>query len=317
MKPLTWPEVTWKDLKKHIAGREVESMTVTLDGREVLVKLKEGSFSLKRTLQIAGEERFLEKLEALQSACGIPVLEYLPLLRAETGFMPFITTLSHFFAFSIVLLMVQVYIRVQFLPPVETHKYWIGAQRGVTTKFSDVVGLDEAKEEVMEIVDFLKNPEKYAKLGAKIPKGAILSGPPGTGKTFLAKAIAGECSLPFYSVSGSEFVEKRGGVGASRVRELFKIARARAPCIIWIDEIDAIGRSRSNLSLDGGEREDTLNQILVEMDGMYNAKNIISELTDPPPFLPSRLRHSRERYRFSWYQSIGYVRQSFASSWSV
>ena len=136
MKPLTWPEVTWKDLKKHIAGREVESMTVTLDGREVLVKLKEGSFSLKRTLQIADENRFLEKLEALQFDCGIPVLEYLPLLRAETDFiMPFISTLSHFFAFSVVLVIVQVNIEAKFLPPVQRHKYWVNAQRDVTTKF--------------------------------------------------------------------------------------------------------------------------------------------------------------------------------------
>ena len=139
--------------------------------------------------------------------------------------------------------------------------------KDLKTKFSDVAGLDEAKEEVMEFVSFLKDPQKYTALGARIPKGAILSGPPGTGKTLLAKAIAGESGVPFLSISGSDFVEMFVGVGPSRVRDLFKKARAQSPCIIWIDEIDAVGRSRSKSGYGNDERENTLNQILVEMDG--------------------------------------------------
>jgi AFG3 family protein len=147
----------------------------------------------------------------------------------------------------------------------------------VNVTFKDVAGLDEAKEEVVEVVDFLKNPKKYTALGGKIPKGVLLVGPPGTGKTLLAKAVAGEAGVPFFSISGSDFVEMFVGVGASRVRDLFKQARDKAPCIVFIDEIDAIGRARGRNALQGGndERENTLNQLLVEMDGFSTDKGVI------------------------------------------
>ena len=146
----------------------------------------------------------------------------------------------------------------------------------VNITFADVAGLDEAKVEVMEIVDFLRNPKKYTSLGGKIPKGALLVGPPGTGKTLLAKAMAGEAQVPFFSLSGSDFVEMFVGVGASRVRDLFKQAREKAPCVIFIDEIDAIGRARGkNMMMSNDERESTLNQLLVEMDGFSGETGII------------------------------------------
>ncbi|OMP30302.1 MULTISPECIES: ATP-dependent zinc metalloprotease FtsH [Mangrovimonas] len=147
----------------------------------------------------------------------------------------------------------------------------------VKTSFKDVAGLEGAKEEVQEIVDFLKNPEKYTSLGGKIPKGALLVGPPGTGKTLLAKAVAGEAKVPFFSLSGSDFVEMFVGVGASRVRDLFKQAKEKSPSIIFIDEIDAIGRARgkSNFSGSNDERENTLNQLLTEMDGFGTNTNVI------------------------------------------
>ena len=161
----------------------------------------------------------------------------------------------------------------------------------VNINFGDVAGLDEAKVEVMEIVDFLKNPKKYTALGGKIPKGALLVGPPGTGKTLLAKAVAGEAQVPFFSLSGSDFVEMFVGVGASRVRDLFKQAREKAPCIIFIDEIDAIGRARGkNVMMSNDERENTLNQLLVEMDGFGTDLGIIIlAATNRPDVLDSAL----------------------------
>lgn len=147
----------------------------------------------------------------------------------------------------------------------------------VSINFNDVAGLEEAKVEIMEIVDFLKNPKKYTTLGGKIPKGALLVGPPGTGKTLLAKAVAGEAKVPFFSLSGSDFVEMFVGVGASRVRDLFKQAKEKAPCIIFIDEIDAIGRARGRNQITGAndERENTLNQLLTEMDGFQTNAGVI------------------------------------------
>ncbi len=164
------------------------------------------------------------------------------------------------------------------------------AQIAIT--FDDVAGLEEAKQEVMEIVDFLKNPKKYTNLGGKIPKGALLVGSPGTGKTLLAKAVAGEAQVPFFSLSGSDFVEMFVGVGASRVRDLFRQAKDKAPCIIFIDEIDAIGRARGKNSVMGGndERENTLNQLLVEMDGFGTDSGIIiMAATNRPDVLDSAL----------------------------
>ena len=145
------------------------------------------------------------------------------------------------------------------------------------TTFKDVAGLEEAKEEVMEIVDFLRNPNRYTRLGGKIPKGVLLVGPPGTGKTLLAKSVAGEANVPFFSISGSDFVEMFVGVGASRVRDLFSQAKAKSPCIIFIDEIDAIGRARGKNIMSGGndERESTLNQLLTEMDGFGTNSGVI------------------------------------------
>jgi cell division protease FtsH len=166
------------------------------------------------------------------------------------------------------------------------------AENKVKITFADVAGLDEAKEEVKEIVDFLKNPEKFTKLGGKIPKGVLLVGPPGTGKTLLAKAVAGEAEVPFFSLSGSDFVEMFVGVGAARVRDLFRQAKEKAPCIIFIDEIDAVGRSRGRAAMPGSndERENTLNSLLVEMDGFAtDAGVIIMAATNRPDVLDSAL----------------------------
>ena len=162
----------------------------------------------------------------------------------------------------------------------------------VNITFKDVAGLEEAKVEIMEIVDFLKNPGKYSDLGGKIPKGALLVGPPGTGKTLLAKAVAGEANVPFFSISGSDFVEMFVGVGASRVRDLFRQAKEKAPCIVFIDEIDAIGRARSkNVGYSSNdERENTLNQLLTEMDGFgTNAGVIVLAATNRADILDKAL----------------------------
>lgn len=160
-------------------------------------------------------------------------------------------------------------------------------------KFSDVAGIEEAKSELKEVVDFLKNPEKYSSMGARIPKGMLLVGPPGTGKTYVARAVAGEAGVPFFNISGSDFVEMFVGVGAARVRDLFKQAKEKSPCIIFIDEIDAIGKSRAGAGPGGGsndERENTLNQLLVEMDG-FSAKDtvIILAATNRPEVLDKAL----------------------------
>ncbi|MEG0688289.1 MAG: ATP-dependent zinc metalloprotease FtsH, partial [Hungatella sp.] len=173
-------------------------------------------------------------------------------------------------------------------------KVYMQKETGVT--FKDVAGQDEAKESLIEIVDFLHNPGKYTEIGAKLPKGALLVGPPGTGKTLLAKAVAGEAKVPFYSLSGSDFVEMFVGVGASRVRDLFKQAQESAPCIIFIDEVDAIGKSRDSKYGGGNdEREQTLNQLLSEMDGFDSSKGLLvlaatnrPEILDPALLRPGR-----------------------------
>jgi len=165
----------------------------------------------------------------------------------------------------------------------------------LTVDFADVAGADEAKEELVEVVEFLRDPGRFARLGARIPKGVLLVGPPGTGKTLLAKAVAGEAGVPFFSISGSEFVEMFVGVGASRVRKLFDKAKAKAPCIVFIDELDAAGKSRGSGLVGNDEREQTLNQLLVEMDGFESTKGIVvmaatnrPEILDPALLRPGR-----------------------------
>ncbi len=173
-------------------------------------------------------------------------------------------------------------------------KIYVKSTDGV--KFKDVAGEDEAKEALTEIVDFLHNPEKYQQIGAKIPKGALLVGPPGTGKTLLAKAVAGEANVPFFSISGSEFVEMFVGMGAAKVRDLFKQANEKAPCIVFIDEIDTIGKKRGNANIGGNdEREQTLNQLLTEMDGFDSSKGVIilAASNRPDSLDPALLRPGR------------------------
>jgi len=172
-------------------------------------------------------------------------------------------------------------------------KVYAEHKTGVT--FDDVAGIDEAKEELKEIVEFLKNPERYSRIGARLPKGVLLVGPPGTGKTLLARAVAGEAGVPFFSISGSDFVEMFVGVGAARVRDLFRQAQQQAPCIIFIDELDAIGKSRGITPYSNDEREQTLNQLLTEMDGFNTAKGIVilaatnrPEILDPALLRPGR-----------------------------
>ncbi|HBG67609.1 MAG TPA: cell division protein FtsH, partial [Kandleria vitulina] len=169
-------------------------------------------------------------------------------------------------------------------------------EKNEKTRFTDVAGADEEKEELTELVDFLKNPKKFVDMGAKIPRGVLLVGPPGTGKTLLARAVAGEANVPFYFISGSEFVEMFVGVGAGRVRDMFKNAKQNAPCIIFIDEIDAVGRQRGS-GIGGGhdEREQTLNQLLVEMDGFEGSEGVIilaatnrADVLDPALLRPGR-----------------------------
>ena len=172
----------------------------------------------------------------------------------------------------------------------------IYAERETGVTFADVAGADEAKEELQEIIDFLRYPQKYATLGGRIPKGVLLVGSPGTGKTLLARAVAGEASVPFFSLSGSDFVEMFVGVGAARVRDLFKQAQEKAPCIVFIDELDAVGKARGiNPIQQNDEREQTLNQLLAEMDGFDPRKGvIILGATNRPEILdPALLRAGR------------------------
>ena len=173
-------------------------------------------------------------------------------------------------------------------------KVYVAAQTGKT--FADVAGQDEAKEALKEVVDFLHEPQKYSEIGAKLPKGVLLVGPPGTGKTLLAKAVAGEAKVPFFSISGSEFVEMFVGMGAAKVRDLFKQANEKAPCIVFIDEIDAIGKKRDTSGMGGNdEREQTLNQLLAEMDGFDPSSGVVilaatnrPEMLDPALLRPGR-----------------------------
>ncbi|KXJ92684.1 peptidase family M41-domain-containing protein [Microdochium bolleyi] len=287
-------EITWQELRKNFLDRGlVEKMIV--QGDRVRVELnKEATQSVYPDspatrpgfhyyFSIGSQDSFERHLEEAQQELGIPSSEMIPVSYASAGIG---TQLLFAFGPTLALVGMLVWISRRGPGGGGSGVFGMGKSKAkrfnhetsVKIKFSDVAGMDEAKQEIMEFVSFLKKPEKFVRLGAKIPRGAILAGPPGTGKTMLAKATAGESGVPFFSVSGSEFVEMFVGVGASRVRDLFANARKSAPCIIFIDEIDAIGKARAEGKNIGGghdEREATLNQILTEMDGFNTSEQVV------------------------------------------
>ncbi|KAF2969382.1 hypothetical protein GQX73_g4218 [Xylaria multiplex] len=287
-------EITWQELRKNFLDKGlVEKMVVV--GHQVVVELnREATQSMypesaatrpgfNYYFSIASVDAFEKRLDDAQNELGIPNSDRIPVSYAAESNM-----MNLLLAFGPTALFVGILLFASRRGPggggsngifgfSKSKAKRFSHETAIKVKFSDVAGMDEAKQEIMEFVSFLKKPERFQRLGAKIPRGAILAGPPGTGKTLLAKATAGESGVPFFSVSGSEFVEMFVGVGASRVRDLFATARKNAPCIIFIDEIDAIGRSRAEGQRFGGndEREATLNQILTEMDGFNTSEQIV------------------------------------------
>lgn len=294
-RPFSEKEITWQELRKAFLDKGLVQKLVVVNGSQVRVELhpdavqstSDGS-GARRTyiFSIGSVESFEKKLEEAQDQLGIPPSERIPVSYEAGG-----STVGNLvLAFGPTLLFIGLILWTQrsmsgraggaggMFNFGKSKAKKFNAENAVKVKFSDVAGLEEAKVEIMEFVSFLKQPEKFEKLGAKIPRGAILSGPPGTGKTLLAKATAGESGVPFFSVSGSEFVEMFVGVGPSRVRDLFAEGRKNAPCIIFIDEIDAIGRARQESGRGFGgndEREATLNQILTEMDGFNTREQVV------------------------------------------
>jgi AFG3 family protein len=287
----------WPQLKEMLASDDIEKIVVVnKDKAEVFIKeeilqnndkyedVRPSGLSSNGPqyyLNISSAESFEEKLAIAQEGDDEPLY---PEFENRTSWMD---SLSWLLPIAILVVVWIVIMRMmgrgagggggQIFNIGKSKAQLFDKSTSVTINFKDVAGLEEAKVEIKEIVDFLKSPEKYTKLGGKIPKGALLVGPPGTGKTLLAKAVAGEAKVPFFSISGSDFVEMFVGVGASRVRDLFKQAKEKAPCIIFIDEIDAIGRARGKNPMTGAndERENTLNQLLTEMDGFSSNTGVI------------------------------------------
>lgn len=281
-------EITWQEFQIAFLEKGLVEKLTVVNGHRVRVHLRRSATAqmypdspIKDTFyfSIGSVDSFERKLDEVQKELDIPSHERIPVQYRDE--ISWTRTLISFVPTLLVIGSILWFSRRASTGAGQSGIFGIGKSRaklfnhetGVKTKFKDVAGMDEAKQEIMEFVSFLKTPDVYQKLGAKIPRGAILSGPPGTGKTLLAKATAGEADVPFFSVSGSEFVEMFVGVGPSRVRDLFAKARKNAPCIIFVDEIDAIGKSRAKGNFTGGndERESTLNQLLTEMDGAYAA----------------------------------------------
>ncbi len=290
-------EITWQEFRNTFFDKGLVEKLIVINGNRVRVYLhRENVSSLYPEspaaqpgfyyyFSIGSVEAFERRVDEAQAELGIPSSERIPVSYQSEG-----SWFNTFLAFGPTLLFVGAIFYFSrragsgggggsggIFGMGKSRAKKFNHETDVKVKFADVAGMDEAKAEIMEFVSFLKEPGVYQKLGAKIPRGAVLSGPPGTGKTLLAKATAGESGVPFFSVSGSEFVEMFVGVGASRVRDLFANARKNTPCIIFIDEIDAIGKSRSKQSFGGGndEREATLNQILTEMDGFNTQEQVV------------------------------------------
>ncbi|KAI9263634.1 peptidase family M41-domain-containing protein [Helicostylum pulchrum] len=298
-------EITWQGFRTQLLDKGLVDKLVVVNRNRVRVYLRSEANSVgvnpgqTFVFTIGSPDNFEQKLEDAQNELGIPSNERIAVAYRDE--VSIVQTLLHF-APTVLLIGVLVYMTKRggagaggqggIFGIGKSKAKMFNQETDIRVKFKDVAGADEAKVEIMEFVNFLKNPAIYEKLGATIPKGAILSGPPGTGKTLLAKATAGEAGVPFLSVSGSEFVEMFVGVGPSRVRDLFATAKKNAPCIIFIDEIDAIGKSRGKGGQMGGndERESTLNQLLVEMDGFDSNQHVVVLAgTNRPDVLDSAL----------------------------
>ena len=287
-------EISYDKFIKMVDNGEVKKVTLQSDTLTIVPKQQDSDFSEKvyYTNQMESEDKLTERLEGT----GIKFQSQPPDAVIEVVAMLVSVLLPTLLLFALLMVFMRRMNKGGGMMGVgkSRAKAYIQKDTGVT--FKDVAGQDEAKESLQEVVDFLHNPGKYTTIGAKLPKGALLVGPPGTGKTLLAKAVAGEAHVPFFSLSGSEFVEMFVGVGASRVRDLFEEAKKNAPCIIFIDEIDAIGKSRDSRYGGGNdEREQTLNQLLAEMDGFDTSKGLlILAATNRPEVLdPALLRPGR------------------------
>ena len=287
-------EISYDKFIKMVDNGEVKKVTLQSDTLTIVPKQQDSDFSEKvyYTNQMESEDKLTERLEGT----GIKFQSQPPDAVSEVVAMLVSVLLPTLLLFALLMIFMRRMNKGGGMMGVgkSRAKAYIQKDTGVT--FKDVAGQDEAKESLQEVVDFLHNPGKYTTIGAKLPKGALLVGPPGTGKTLLAKAVAGEAHVPFFSLSGSEFVEMFVGVGASRVRDLFEEAKKNAPCIIFIDEIDARGKSRdSHYGGGNDEREQTLNQLLAEMDGFDTSKGLlILAATNRPEVLdPALLRPGR------------------------
>ena len=293
-------EISYTEFLEMVEKRQVDKVVIGTDKIQITPKKKENVNSLASPFVLAAPHYYTgivedEKLIDRLMEADVDVSREIP----KTGSMMFWNVMLTLVLPTALLVGALVFLMRRMSKGgvmgvgKSNAKMYVEKQTGVT--FKDVAGQDEAKESLQEVVDFLHNPGKYTSIGAKLPKGALLVGPPGTGKTLLAKAVAGEAKVPFFSLSGSAFVEMYVGVGASRVRDLFKQAQSMAPCIIFIDEIDAIGKSRDNSLGSNDEREQTLNQLLAEMDGFDTDKGLLllaatnrPEILDPALLRPGR-----------------------------
>lgn len=276
-------ELAYTDLIKKIDNKEVEKVEMTVGSTTVKVKLKNEEKE-KKTI-VPSTQAFIELIqEQVKNNNEIELIQ-----KPENTLLKISQTLITFLPTIIVLILFILIFKMQGLGD-KGKVYDAESNKDTNTTFKDVAGLDEEKNELIEVVDFLKEPKKFQEMGAKIPRGILLCGKPGTGKTLIAKAIAGEAGVPFISMSGSEFIEMFAGLGASRVRKLFEKAKKIAPCIIFIDEIDAIGARRTNASGAESENNQTLNQLLVEMDGFdTNETVIVLAATNRPEMLDKAL----------------------------
>ncbi len=276
-------ELAYTDLIKKIDNKEVEKVEMTVGSTTVKVKLKNEEKE-KKTI-VPSTQAFIELIqEQVKNNNEIELIQ-----KPENALLKISQTLITFLPTIIVLILFILIFKMQGLGD-KGKVYDAESNKDTNTTFKDVAGLDEEKNELIEVVDFLKEPKKFQEMGAKIPRGILLCGKPGTGKTLIAKAIAGEAGVPFISMSGSEFIEMFAGLGASRVRKLFEKAKKIAPCIVFIDEIDAIGARRTNASGAESENNQTLNQLLVEMDGFdTNETVIVLAATNRPEMLDKAL----------------------------